>query len=100
MRLFYSQIIIKFTPILYLNLLKIKEKVYGSSWRTGGATANNTYGEIVTERSVKRLSKSFEFVLFSFEEVKKNGRHASACRLYEMYVKKENKLRTGFYSLF
>lgn len=57
---------------------QIKDKVYGSNWRTGGATANNTYGEIVLE---------------SFEEVKKLGRHASACRLYDMYHPEIGSLR-------
>lgn len=57
---------------------QIKNKVCETSWRTGGDTANNTYGEIVTE---------------SFEEVKKTGRHAGACRLYDMYHPEIGALR-------
>lgn len=49
---------------------QIKDKVRCSSWRTGGDTAKHTWGEIVME---------------SFEEVKRTGRHATACRLYDMY---------------
>uniref|UniRef100_A0A915LUZ8 Uncharacterized protein n=2 Tax=Meloidogyne incognita group TaxID=654580 RepID=A0A915LUZ8_MELJA len=57
---------------------EIKQKVLESNWRNGGDSAGYTFTDIV---------------LKSFEEVKKNGRHANACRFYEMYHPEIGNLR-------
>ncbi|KAI1727862.1 hypothetical protein Ddc_05183 [Ditylenchus destructor] len=63
---------------------QIREKVRQSSWRPvpyrNGGSPNDTFGEIVTD---------------SFEEVKRLGRSASHCNLYDMYCPKLGNLRVS-----